>query len=116
MYWTNIPNIEQPENKGIVLRDILEKDSVKMKEFQLSIKHHNGFLRSYKWRHCNIDEKSNTLLASYYKQPPHSPYVISSNSESNFRRLTPLACAWWSGQVPSKCCNISIITIVLIHL
>jgi len=24
LYWTNIPNIEQPEDKGIVLRDILE--------------------------------------------------------------------------------------------
>lgn len=24
LYWTNIPNIEQPENKGIVLKDILE--------------------------------------------------------------------------------------------
>ena len=25
-YWTNIPNIEQPEDKGIVLRDILVED------------------------------------------------------------------------------------------
>ena len=25
-YWTNIPNIQQPEDKGIVLRDILETD------------------------------------------------------------------------------------------
>ena len=24
LYWTNIPNIEQPEDKGIVLKDILE--------------------------------------------------------------------------------------------
>jgi len=26
-YWTNIPGIEQPENRGIVLRDILETDA-----------------------------------------------------------------------------------------
>ena len=26
-YWTNIPNVEQPEDLGIVLRDILEDDS-----------------------------------------------------------------------------------------
>ena len=26
LYWTNIPNIEQPKDKGIVLRDILEDD------------------------------------------------------------------------------------------
>ena len=26
-YWTNIPNIEQPEQRGIVLRDILENDA-----------------------------------------------------------------------------------------
>ena len=26
LYWTNIPNIEQPEDKGIVLRDILEDE------------------------------------------------------------------------------------------
>ena len=26
LYWTNIPNVEQPEDKGLVLQDILESD------------------------------------------------------------------------------------------
>ncbi|MDE7243011.1 MAG: DNA cytosine methyltransferase [Oscillospiraceae bacterium] len=28
LYWTNIPGVEQPEDRGILLRDILEKPSV----------------------------------------------------------------------------------------
>lgn len=28
LYWTNIPNVEQPEDKGILLRDILESSEI----------------------------------------------------------------------------------------
>lgn len=57
-YWTNIPNVEQPEERGIVLRDILEdqpsENPVKQTE------RNRRQLRQ-------LDEKSVCLLASSYK-------------------------------------------------
>jgi len=46
-YWTNIPGIEQPKDRGIVLRDILETNE-------------NDILN-------NIQEKSHVIKAQYYK-------------------------------------------------
>jgi len=89
LYWTNIPIKELPTNKE-TLKDIIE-DSVD-KKYHLSFKHHLAFLKSYKWKHNTLNEKSKPLLASYYKQPPHCPYIICEESESGFRRLTPLEC------------------------
>lgn len=43
-YWTNIPGVEQPEDKGIVLRDILEDDfdSEKEKSYCLDANYYKG--------------------------------------------------------------------------
>ena len=46
-YWTNIPGIEQPEQRGIVLRDILETNESDVLD--------------------NIQEKSHVIKAQYYK-------------------------------------------------
>ena len=46
-YWTNIPGIEQPEQRGIVLRDILETNKSDILD--------------------NIQEKSYVIKAQYYK-------------------------------------------------
>lgn len=90
LYWTNIPGITQPSQKNINVKDILEPD---VTGFDLSSKHLAGFLRSYpNWKPTNIDGKSPPLLASYYKQPPHCPYIPCGTSESGYRRLTPLEC------------------------
>jgi DNA-cytosine methyltransferase len=90
LYWTNIPLDELPEKSNLVISDIIE-DNVTIK-YQLTKKHHEGFLRSYKWKHCELNEKSKPLLASYYKQPPHCPYIPCNVSESGFRRLIPVEC------------------------
>ena len=37
LYWTNIPGVEQPEDRGIVLRDILE-NGVPMQEKSYTLK------------------------------------------------------------------------------
>lgn len=44
LYWTNIPNIEQPEDKGIVLRDILEDnfDSERHKSYCIDANYYKG--------------------------------------------------------------------------
>ena len=90
LYWTNIPVDNLPEQSKLVLKDIVE-EGVGIK-YQLTAKHHQGFLKSYKWKHCELNEKSKPLLASYYKQPPHCPYIPCNVSTSGFRRLTPTEC------------------------
>ena len=72
--------------KDIILPEMDDK-------YPLSITHYNAFLKSYpNWKHCPIEGKSKPLLATYYKQPPHCPYIESSKSESGFRRLSPEEC------------------------
>ena len=67
LYWTNIPNIEHPEDKGIVLRDILEDtDSWEEDTPQYLKNNFHGEPRGNQVRH--IDEsKAKTLTASMYK-------------------------------------------------
>lgn len=93
LYWTNIPiNQEDLENRdcSLVLKDIVrECDN---SSHHLSEKHKQGFLRNYKWRGLSLEEKSTTLLASYYKQPAHCPYIECNQSESGYRMLSPIEC------------------------
>jgi|TARA_R100000231_G_scaffold44523_1_gene38537 DNA-cytosine methyltransferase len=56
LYWTNIPNIEQPDDLGIVLRDILETDG------ETDLVGNNGCVALKE----NI-KKGSTLLARDYK-------------------------------------------------
>jgi DNA (cytosine-5)-methyltransferase 3A len=57
-YWTNIPNIKQPEDRGIVLRDILETqtDEKPVKDTERNQRHYR-----------NDDEKSLCMTATMYK-------------------------------------------------
>jgi len=64
LYWTNIPNIEQPEDKGIVLRDILEDnfDSERDKSYCIDANYYKGAsVEQYK-------KKSRRQLVSKPKQ------------------------------------------------
>jgi len=90
LYWTNIPNVVQPIDRGVVLRDILE-DQVDEK-FYLSDKaiDYMSRLRNGKPRweyHTNpLDGKSACLTANMYKGVPYG--VI----KEKMRRLTPIEC------------------------
>ena len=57
-YWTNIPGIEQPEQRGIVLRDILETQTNEkpVKDTERNQRHYR-----------NNDEKSLCMTATMYK-------------------------------------------------
>jgi DNA (cytosine-5)-methyltransferase 3A len=57
-YWTNIPNVEQPEERGIVLRDILETNSG-----ENPVKDTERNRRHYK----DPDDKSLCMTATMYK-------------------------------------------------
>ena len=56
-YWTNIPNVEQPEERGIVLRDILEDQPS-----ENPVKHTERNRRHLK----QLDEKSLCMTATMY--------------------------------------------------
>lgn len=90
LYWTNIPNVDLPEDRGILLKDIIDPD---LGLFPLSTAHLNAFLKSYpSWKESPLEGKSKPILASYYRQPPYCPYVRSEVTESGYRRLTPVEC------------------------
>lgn len=57
-YWTNIPNIKQPEERGIVLRDILEEhpNEAPTKDTARNRRHYRG-----------LDDKSLCMTATMYK-------------------------------------------------
>ena len=90
LYWTNMPNVVQPIDRGIVLKDILE-DEVDEK-FYLSDKacDYMSRLRNGKPRweyHTNpLNGKSACLTANMYKGVPYG--VI----KEQLRRLTPVEC------------------------
>ena len=90
LYWTNIPNIEQPLDCGIVLADILEdtwddKFNLSEKACDYMSRLRNGKPR---WEyHTNpLDGKSACLTANMYKGVPYG--VI----KEQLRRLTPVEC------------------------
>ena len=92
-YWTNINGgvIPQPKDKGILLKDILRKEDDG--KLPLSKTHLDGFLRNYpNWKYSDRNGKSKPILASYYKQPPHCPYIEDKLSESGYRRLSAIEC------------------------
>jgi DNA (cytosine-5)-methyltransferase 3A len=62
-YWTNIPNIQQPEDRGIVLRDILETEPENFTKMS------DKFAKRQRGRKCLIDytkEKASNLSAMEY--------------------------------------------------
>ena len=98
LYWTNIPGIKQPEDRGIVLRDILETETD-----ERPVKDTKRNQRHYK----NEDQKSLCMSATMYKGagnngmtlvPQKSKQVCGhrepkvNTSETTYRKLTPLEC------------------------
>jgi DNA-cytosine methyltransferase len=90
LYWTNIPNVEQPTDRAILLKDILE-DNVDEKYYLTDAgKAYMSRLRNGKPRweyHTNrLDSKSACVTANFYVGIPMG--VI----KELMRRLTPIEC------------------------
>ena len=90
LYWTNATVKEELPNNDQILKSIIREED--NNDYHLSKKHHEAFLKSYKWKPNYLWEKSKPLLASYYKQPPHCPYIPCKTSESGYRMLSPIEC------------------------
>lgn len=97
LYWTNIPGVEIPEDKGIVLKDILEDDNIVDKQHLMTPKamaYMDG-LRNGKQRwqyHKNpLDGKAACIVASFYKLSGLGVLDYRTLGKP-CRRLTPVEC------------------------
>jgi len=96
IYWTNLRIDEVPSFNTLAINDIVESGADEDTCLYLTKKHWQGFLRNYDWKSDHRDNKSKPLLASYYKQPPHCPYIPHNRDTdeqySLYRRLSPMEC------------------------
>ena len=77
LYWTNIPNVTQPDDRGVLLRDVLEENvdskyglSEAKIDRVLNTERGKGFFYS-----SDTHDKSGTLIAGYYKEPTDGVYI-----------------------------------------
>ena len=82
-YWTNIPGVEQPEQRGVVLRDVLETESVsdEFRYSQKSIDYMNrgnekwqqaGNRRADRYEQTADKDKSFAITANWHKGVPYN--------------------------------------------
>ncbi len=89
LYWTNIPNVIEPPNKGITMGDILEDDvDLKYALSEAKIRRVLETQRGKKFFYNKSYEKCGTLISGYHKQPTDGIYVDLGFK----RRLTPTEC------------------------
>ena len=77
-YWTNIPNVQQPEDKGIVLRDVLEDYTDE--KYSLSDAKVDRVLNAKRGKGYFYDkdsEKIGTVIAGYHKEPTDGSYIVT---------------------------------------
>lgn len=89
LYWTNIPNINQPQDKGIKLKDIIEKEVDKKYYLKPeTVERIKNYIRGKKF--FNIDsEKTGTLTALYARNPSDGCYF---EDEYGVRRYSVEEC------------------------
>ncbi len=119
LFWTNIPNVTQPEDKGILLKDILENgDSDRLKSYCIDANYFKGssyenyknkgrrqlvflgggrgaktglYCVSSKQAHATISEnKSTPLVSAMGMGGGHTPMVTEDFIQ--IRKLTPIEC------------------------
>lgn len=88
LYWTNIPNVGQPEDLGLDFRDIIESD-VDVK-YQLTPRAVERVRQ--KQGYDLVGFKSKCLFATYYKNSSNSREGQIIETDDYLRRLTPREC------------------------
>ena len=93
LYWTNIPNITQPEDKGIRLKDILE-ENVPEKYFysEKAISYLDRAKMNKRFAMYSDSEKSTCLTANFCKSLPYNVYVDREKSFCLTANYSNMAC------------------------
>ncbi len=84
LFWTNIPNVTQPEDKGILLKDILQPDAevdermvVNGKSFSITV----SYNRAVEWN--SVERKQRTMVrVGKFNQGGQGDRVYSENGKS----------------------------------
>ena len=88
LYWTNIPNIKQPNDLGLDFRDIIETD---VEEKYYLTKRAVERVREKQGLKL-VSGKSKCLFATYYKNNSSSREGQIVETNGRLRRLTPKEC------------------------
>lgn len=103
LYWTNIPGIDQPKDKGILLRDILE-DSVDPK-YYASQKFVDRINRYKNGDKCfDNSNKAMCLVSGYHKMGRDNTYIVENQSATSDGKSYCLT-ARYSGAVAWNSCE-----------
>jgi site-specific DNA-cytosine methylase len=106
-YWTNIPGIQQPEDRGIVLKDILQDDvNDEFRYGQKSIKYMER--GNEKWQQAGKRRADRGVPYNYFKETKQMLELrkdyksnaittvgkdsVAVNEDLTWRKLTPLEC------------------------
>ena len=102
LYWTNIPNVTQPEDRKIMLKDILEIDvDESFYHSQKAIEYMErgnakwmqaGERRADRYTQSAEKEKSFTVTANIHKGVPYNYLKCSGKDKMSYRKLTSLEC------------------------
>ena len=93
LYWTNIPNITQPIDKNIYLKDILE-ENVNPKFFysEKAISYLDRNKINKRFAMYSDNEKSICLTANFHKSLPYNVYVDREKSNCLTQNYGNMAC------------------------
>jgi site-specific DNA-cytosine methylase len=85
LYWTNIPNVTQPEDKGILLRDILEtgkprKHTVKALAYMDRVAPDGRSKWGFKYHSDTDSDKSACLTQNWHKGVPNNVLIDRLNN------------------------------------
>jgi len=61
LYWTNIPNIEQPKDRNIKLKDILETDNLKLQNYKVPYTKSRVAMWEGKCKNITYEDKSSCV-------------------------------------------------------
>lgn len=98
LYWTNIPGVGQPEDRGILLKDILQEDpgpewthSTKAVEYMKRVGSTGRQKWSYGFHSDTAKGKSACVTANFYKGVPNN-MLVDRRKGLVYRKLTPIEC------------------------
>lgn len=97
-YWTNIPGVTVPEDRNLLLKNIMEMEvssryyvSDRLYNYLTDDRDHNGYVRSKRFRPLTPNSKS-YCLTTREGGTAISTYIIGNYGNHGLRRLTPLEC------------------------